>query len=324
MVATERTGDYILETLLDDDLCRARTYKEGTPFLLPSAYGVHVVQSDSRDARGSTRAEYHTGQLAAVLGLAGVAGEADVRCSGGKLATVKDIIANLVMRHSNDDEAEFIATAFALWIPGNQQWHDRFGQMHSFDKIASKLVGIPFGDGACGGTHVPYAVALTLYKNSVEPTISDDIAVKCANYLSAVSRVLERTQLSSGGWDENWPGSSVASGLYGGNALDMLNITGHHLEWITLAPREVRPHPSVINDAILAVGEYLRELPPHEDRSFKTLLPVSYAARALCSLRGEDPYQSWVRLWKSGVYSDDPRWVDAPKGRRSFSFEPEG
>ena len=93
-----------------------------------------------------------------------------------------------------------------------------------------------------------------------------------------VGERLSQSQLVDGSWDVYW---ELPSLTHGGTAIDesqRLLITGHHLEWLALVPRELRPSDRVL----LMAGEFiLRKVSAlHTDEIVKQICPCSHGLRA--------------------------------------------
>lgn len=299
MLGKERTGEFLVTTLLSDKLCRENTVKIGASYLLDSPFGIHPVLAGSDDAI-EYRAEAHYGQLLMVLGEVGVPATTPVTTSSGRVGNVADIYQDAVMRFSLAHELEFIGCALAYWHPPHKTWKDQFGNEYSFDQLLSQLIALPLGKGACGGCHVPYTVVTILRVNEDFPILSNEVRDKARRWLTTLAQLLEYRLSASGGWDKSWSGNSDARFIWGDDLLDRITATGHHLEWIALAPTGARPSDVTIERAVKALRQDVEALQPLAHRSFKTLLPVSHGARALALLRGDDPYSAWFKFWKSG------------------------
>jgi hypothetical protein len=89
MLGKERTGDFLVTTLLSDKLCRENTVKIGASYLVDSPFGIHPVLAGSDDAI-EYRAEAHHGQLLMVLGEVGVPATTPVTTSSGRVGNVAD------------------------------------------------------------------------------------------------------------------------------------------------------------------------------------------------------------------------------------------
>jgi hypothetical protein len=300
ILGTERTGEFLVTTLLNDDACRANTAPPGGSYLLDSPFGIRVVLAGTEDAV-EYRAEGHYGQLLKVLGEVAVPSTTAVRTSSGRVGDVAELYQDAVLRFSLAQELEFVACALAYWQPPLKTWKDQFGNEYGFDQLLSKLIATPFGKGACGGCHVPYAVVVILRVDEDYSILSSAMRNAAQKWLAGLSHWLEDRESPLGGWDKSWGKLGVVPFLYGDDLLDRITITGHHLEWMSLVPND-SPLPSefVIKRAVAAIRRDVRALPALPYRSFKTLLPVSHAARALALFRRDDPFSVWIKYWNAG------------------------
>lgn len=114
--------------------------------------------------------------------------------------------------------------------------------------------------------------------------------------MTGVAALLARSELPDGGWNAAWAGGAAAPFLWGNPLMDGITVTGHHLEWIALSPTVARPEPAIVRRAVAALERQVAALPPLKGRLFKLILPCSHAARALCMLRGVEPFQAWRLL----------------------------
>lgn len=111
--------------------------------------------------------------------------------------------------------------------------------------------------------------------------------------LKRVVAALEKSQLSDGTWARDWGGNGEKGFLYGEKTLDDITILGHQLEWMAFAGETFSPSKECIRKAVFAVVENIGNLPVITRRPFKTLLPCSHAARAMCDMRAIDPFDTW-------------------------------
>ena len=157
MFDVDRSGEFLVTTLLSDKACRANTTKNGGSFLLDSPFGIRVVLMGTQDAT-ENRSEAHLGQLLQVLGEAGVPSTTSVTTSSGRVGSVAELYQDAVLRFSLIQELEFIGLALVYWQPPEKSWIDQFGTGCDFDELVSKLIVSPLGRGSCGGCHVPFTV----------------------------------------------------------------------------------------------------------------------------------------------------------------------
>jgi len=275
MVGQDRTGDFILQTLLSDSLCKKNTPPADSNYLIDSPFGIYVSRNGTIDSTGY-RGEGHYGQLLKILAESGVPVLTPASTASGHTGTVRHLLQDAIMRYSPSLEQEFITIALALYLPpAATSWTDQYGNKYTFDDLAEALLRMDHGQGPCGGCHVPYALVVLLRVNDMHPILSLRVRDKTLRWLADLSRVLEESQRSTGGWDLAWPLLAKIDEAFRDPCLDRITMTGHHLEWIALAPASVRP-------------------------SAKTLLPCSHAARALCLLKGVQAYPSWYSFASKG------------------------
>lgn len=308
LVGQRRTGQDIIATLLSDELCKQNTVPATTDYLVDSPYGISVARSGTVGS-SSYRGEGHYGQLLKVLAQAGVPSSAPVTTVSGAKGTVYDLLQDAILQYSPSEEQEFIAPALAMYLTADSSpWINQFGEEYTFDHMLESLLARDHGDGTCCGCHVPFAIATLLSINETEGIISFSNRDAARRRLLETTRLLERSQLPSGGWDQRWPGHMEAKSPYRDAVLDRITVTGHHLEWLAFAPAEVRPSHHVIKRAVSSLSRDIDLLPEFgNSRHFKILLPCSHAANALCLLRGVDPFTTWNRFHERDLLERTPK-----------------
>jgi len=70
-------------------------------------------------------------------------------------------------------------------------------------------------------------------------------------------------------------------------AFQAIAVTGHHLEWIALAPPQFRPRRESVERAALALARLIPQQPPPTVAN--SYAPFSHAARALLLMEEADP-----------------------------------
>jgi hypothetical protein len=223
-----------------------------------------------------------------------------VETESGRAGTIADVLRDATMRFTLDGELEFMATALALWLPPEREWTDRFGARHTFDDLVRKLMSEPYGKGACGGCHRPYALINILRCDEQCSIISARSRNEVLEWLTRLSRLLERSERPAGGWDLSWPGLERTKTIWNNDVLDRITVVGHHLEWIAFAPSSARPKEGVVRRAVSALTSDIKAVKEMGTRGYKTLSPCSHAAHALCLLLAIEPYQLWTKSWEAG------------------------
>jgi hypothetical protein len=136
MLRVERTGEHLVEMLLNDKACRAKTVPTGGPYLLDSPFGIRPVLLGTDDAV-EMRGEAHYGQLLQIAAEAGLPPTTPVTTASGRVGNLKEIYQDAIMRFSLNQELDFIASALAYWHPPNKTWKNQFGKEYNFDELLS-------------------------------------------------------------------------------------------------------------------------------------------------------------------------------------------
>ncbi|MDR0608499.1 MAG: hypothetical protein LBG58_00125 [Planctomycetaceae bacterium] len=293
-----RTGKMMVETLLNDSLCAEQTVKlgdgNGGTYLMDSPFGIHPIQSGSYDAV-EYRGEPHYGKLTMLMALSDVPISTPVTTSSGYVGTLADILQDTIMNFHWGQELEFIGCSLAFWLPPEKSWTNQFDEKFTFDDLMKHLLEPPLGKGCCGGCHVPYTVVTILRIDSeYSPILSPKTRQQAEQWIKNVAKIIETNQLPDGTWERDWGKTEQKGFLYGDKTLDAITLLGHHLEWIAIANEAWRPSKDCVNKAVIAVSEQIGSLPELRYRSFKTVLPCSHAAKAMCLMRNIDPYQFWL------------------------------
>jgi hypothetical protein len=278
-IRVKRTSD-LLDVLINDSLMK-NNYGERAihPYLLKSPYGIHVSRAYS-DVDPDLPSEFHFGQLGKVLGLCNCPIELPVVAS--EVGTVKDILTDMFMNYTADEEQEFFAVAAAHYLPPTRRWKNKFGDEFSFDSLAIGLIETPFGVGACCGIHVPIAVASILESHRQIQILDTETVSKCEDYLRRVSQFLTQREDKAGGWS-SWGFDVDKQTQMLDTDVQTLLATGHHLEWMSIAKPELCPDRAVIQRAIIRGFSIVVDF-AKEDHTFKAQLPLLHFLRAIVSL----------------------------------------
>lgn len=194
--------------------------------------------------------EVHRNSTLASLAEAGVASDFTIEVFG-RTCTVADVIRASAAEFTWDDrELEWTVVALALYLP-QRAWCNKFNQLITFDAIAQRLCEQPLGDGACYGTHVPYALAVLLGADSQEPILSASARSSVAARLSEAADLLRQSQCPEGFWGPGWfKGQPSLVGVFTEDeALTEVVVTGHSLEWLAISPGHQGPEEEAIGRA---------------------------------------------------------------------------
>lgn len=302
MIGKSKSGESLRDILLNNAIAKTETVGEDD-YLVSTPYGIKVLQNGTDDSSGM-RGQGHYGQLLKVLGEAGVPLSTAVVPSTGNPGTVRDLLNEAVMQYTVTSEQEWIAIGLISYLkPGVKSWKDKFGEVHQFDDLAHRLMSAPIERGTCFGCHIPYALVNLLRADEVSPLFSSGTRDELHQWFSELCGVLERSKLPDGGWDTSWAGPSPVPKVIGNDVLDRITVTGHQLEWIALAPESLRPDRATIREAIVTLVRDVDSLT--WPRTFKSQLPCTHAARALCLLKNENAFMFLHKSWQQGMQFTD-------------------
>jgi hypothetical protein len=274
------SGDQMVQILLDDrKLHKSLVPCESILYWKPD--GIEVQY-------GHNSTPAHCDQLLKVLAEIGLPANTPVSTFGEHQGTINDIIKGSLRDFLIDQELEFTAVAYSRWLPPVKSWTNRFEETCSFDNLADALLKKPLGKGACYGIHVPYALVNLLRANEQHSVVSSATAKSIENRLVEISRLLESHQDESGAWFGDWTTAPV-SGTSSQNSFEIITATGHHLEWVALAPNRLRPSEQSVAKAARLLA---RLIPEHDSITIsnpRSYGPFSHAARALMLLHNVNP-----------------------------------
>ena len=249
------SGDDLLRALLDGKKCD--WYAPSKPLFFVSGDGeVRAALGGHESVFESGNGEAHADQVLATLGSLGVPASRRIGCLEGAFTVGDAVRSSLNDFVAGGDEIEFSLMAYLRYLPPERQWRKRWGDLFTFDSLAEQLTRREHGVGMCTGTHALGDLAAMLRINGDYHIISPQTASRVEQYLLAASDLLAHNQRRDGSWSKTWsqPRKSNASADTNNVTADdddsPLQVTGHHLEWIMIAPANLRPDAAVVRKAI--------------------------------------------------------------------------
>jgi hypothetical protein len=225
-----------------------------------------------------------------VAGLAEIGTPADFPLDvANRRATMRELVHHALREFRlNQTEYEWSALTFALFLAPNRGFVTSEGQSVTFDDLAERIMRQPFRQGVCFGNHRLHTLVMMLRIDDSEDILSDEARTSILAHLLEASQRLVATQHEDGYWDHQWPGESETADDKDRD-LDSARIlaTGHALEWLALAPREVHPP----RERLVRAGQWLaRRIIELDDEKIKTYYTfLTHAGRALALWRGRFP-----------------------------------
>jgi len=294
------TGGELRDYFLDDTTFR-RFAGEQTPALFYRGRdGIEVRSYDDRVADRAT-SSFHTDDLVATLAESDTPLDTPLRLRDGE-ARVEDLLRTALTRfHLDQLEYEWTAIAFARSVFPQRDWRNKYGEKIDVDRLVDEIVSHPPDLGPCNGLHRLEALAVLNRADEQYRVLRKQTRLKVLLTMKRASLVLAAAQSPDGYWTRQWPQGAAAlsdasqkrsaESSNSPTLHDKLLVTGHHLEWLALAPEEVQPP----RENIVRAGQWLARALVEMDQ--KDLLeaygPYTHAARALCLWRSVDPIDAW-------------------------------
>jgi hypothetical protein len=225
----------------------------------PSWKGVFYAESDglihAHGANVYPKGEAHFDQAIAELGQLGITLDHPIAGDGlPKSATLRDAFESVLLRFSPGLwQPEWTVMAIAAYLPPASKWTNRWGAQFTLSDLARELFKKNMGDGPCFGGHTLFAMCYLLRVDEQDRVLDDETRQRITEYLLNARERLETNQLPSGVWTPDWASANPTNARDSAKedlTSDLLLATGHHLEWISVAPPQFRPKKETIQRAV--------------------------------------------------------------------------
>lgn len=298
----------------------AKSWDDGTadrtPLLEARPHGIAIrIGTDPNES-------VHHDHWLASLTEAGVTLDTPIFAPGRVNATFNDVLQEALRDFRLDErETEWSAMAFGLWIVPQKSWMTTAGREISFDMLARRLIRGDKRHGVCNGTHRVYSLTVLLRLDEQFDILSDEVHAEVWAHLESVRDLLKVSQLADGHWPTNWSKGEEAV-IDPLNDLDYRKViaTGHHLEWLAIAPIELHPPREQIIRAAKWVSA--NTVARTESEILERYTFYSHVANALSLWRKTNPPDYWM-AWEAahpGTGTPPPGTPPAPPAPSS----PEG
>ncbi|GAB4152925.1 MAG: hypothetical protein Tsb009_29050 [Planctomycetaceae bacterium] len=282
------SGKEMVDVLVDHAKYVQSWSQEIDPLLLEQEHGVSVRWGHAAGA------SVHHDHLLASLTEAGLDLNTEIFLPSGNTRTFNDLLQQSFRDFRLDErEVEWSAMAFASWFgPSMNSWWTSDGRKMSFDLIAQRLMRGHSRFGVCNGTHRVYSLAFLLRLNEKHDVLSEATARKVRMHLRTIRDRLMVTQFPDGHWPSNWA-NGIPSRKNQIQDPDYKKViaTGHHLEWLAIAPKEFQPPREMVRKA---AAWLIRNVRNHkQEHILKRYTFYSHVGSALAAWRGTTPYEFW-------------------------------
>ena len=216
----------------------------------------------------------------------------------------------------DETEVEWSALAFGLWIAPQKTWTTRHGRELSFDLLAERLMRGHKRFGVCSGTHRLYSLMVLVRLDDNHDILSDATRSQIMEHLKSVRDLIVTCQFPDGHWPSNWAdGADALKKPIDDELFKKVIATGHHLEWLAIAPEELHPPREFILKAADWVIQTTTEQSESDIAGKYTFF--SHVGNALALWRKTHPSDFWMK-WEAThpplvEELDAPPKSDAPK-----------
>jgi hypothetical protein len=289
------SGRQLRDYFLDDATFRRWAGEHTPPLFYRGKDGIEVRSYDDRLADRQT-SSFHTNDLVATLAETGTPLDTPLVLRDGK-ARVSDLLATALRNaHPDQLEYEWTAIAYARYVFPQPGWRNKYGQKMDVDLLVDQIVRQPPQLGPCNGLHRLEALAVLYRADEQHQMLRPKTKHKTLRYMQLSSQMLVQAQTPDGFWTRQWSRGPAASQVNQANPAtlhDKLLVTGHHLEWLALAPEEVQPPRETVVRAAQWLTRTLLEMDEKELQ--QAYGPYTHAARALCLWRSKEPGEAWSK-----------------------------
>lgn len=288
------SGPEMTEFLLDSGRYAASWGDAATPVLEANDGGVHV-----RWGIDTTTSVHHDHMLAC-LAEAGVGLDRPVFTTARR-TNLQQILSEALRDFRPDErETEWSVMGFVLYLMPQQttSWHNSEGRRITLDMLADRLMRGHRKKGVCLGTHRIYSLMAMLRLDDEfggSQTLSPATRSSILHFLSGARDLMIASQEADGSWPPNWYDGDRAAEKSDPSEPFYRRViaTGHHLEWLAIAPRELHPPQDVIRRA--AEWMIRNTLETSQDVIAANYTYYSHAGNALALWRGTSPSEFWKK-----------------------------
>jgi hypothetical protein len=212
--------------------------------------------------------------------------------------SVADVLQEALRDFRLDEtEIEWSAMAFGFWIAPQKEWMTRSGRTVSFDMLAERLMRGHKRFGVCSGTHRVYSLMVLIRLDDDYHILSPETRELAMDHLRSVRDLITASQFEDGHWPSNWAEGADAITKPADDPLYKKVIaTGHHLEWLAIAPKELHPPRELILKASAWVIKTTIEQTDKDIGERYTFF--SHVGNALALWRHTHPADFWMK-WES-------------------------
>jgi len=262
------------------------------PTLFRSRYGIRAASHREFTLAG----EQHYDQVLGSLGQLGLPLSYQLIVGGERFSLADLLLDSIACFELHQDEIEWTAIAYALYLPPRREWTNKFGERFSFVDLAGELLTRDLRQSSCCGTHILEAMLTMLRVDTeVTPILNATTRAALRRRLSALFRSALQTQCAHGSWPSDWwdvtvSRASCSCGQGSGNdqIAHSLLATSHLTQMFISMPRR----EPIMERCVVRACTWLYEILERADSEFvqENFCACSHAAwvfRNILEARGE-------------------------------------
>ncbi len=309
------SGQEMLEFLTDAGKFTESWGRGVRPFLREQPRGVQVHWGHD------TGASFHHDHLLASVTEANAPLDTPVYGPPRRNDTLYNVLQESMRDFRLDEkETEWTAMAFGLWIPPQKEWIGSEGRRYSFDLLVDRLLRGDRQTGVCAGTHRVYSLMLLIRLDDEYHILSKAARDAAYKYLEGVRDAIMASQFEDGHWPSNWPdGKHAVDSPIDEPEYRKVIATGHHLEWMSIAPKELLVPDEQLKKAIDWIVANTKSKSRSEINAAYTF--YSHVGAALSNWRQVHPAEFW-KNWEAEHPFDPNTELEEPSSNTPDNAPP--
>jgi hypothetical protein len=286
------SGQELKDYLVDHGKYLASWGEDVSPLLVQRRNGVAIRWGKENGA------SVHHDHWLASLTEAGVSLHEPVFTPSRSDMTINHVLQEALRDFRLDEiETEWSALAFGLWLPPANRWQTSDGRELSFDLLAGRLMRGDKRLGVCAGTHRAYSLMVLIRLDDEFHILSPEVRQAAWAHLERVRDLIRDSQFPDGHWPSNWAeGQAAVEKPIADELFKQVIATGHHLEWLAIAPTELHPPRELI---LKAADWVIRTTTEQTDAQIlERYTFFSHVGNALALWRRTHPADFW-KAWEA-------------------------
>ena len=285
------SGEQMVEFLVNHGKYMASWGEKTPPLLQEEPTGVSIRWGKE------VGASVHHDHLLACLTEAGITLEEKVYLPNHHIRNMGDVLQQALRDFRLDErETEWSVMAYGLWLPPVKSWKNNQGRTITFNELAERQMRGALPLGVCHGTHRVYSLMVLIRLDDEFQILEDTTRAQILQHLRHVRDLIIASQMPDGHWPSNWSdGAAAVKNPVEDELFRQVIATGHHLEWLAIAPEELHPPREQIRKA----ARWLIDTTIKQSRSdiLDKFTFFSHAGNSLALWRKTRPADYW-KAWE--------------------------